>query len=215
MKLGCGTALPSLALLQWVLTTRKSYATNKRTAFILADYNPTVLQLVTLPNLILTWALSCRDSIPALQSAFSTDDELELTPAVLGAFQSHLSSHHIELDFLSGGWSEDFIELLYSTEQSQLSERHDLTTILLGAETIYSPFALQAFTEVVLSILKREKCGKTNCSSAWVAAKRLYFGVGGSLDDFVDGIQRRGASVAILREEVDGVRRGVVHCTLP
>jgi len=47
-----------------------------------------------------------------------------------------------------------------------------------------------------------------------VAAKRVYFGVGGSLDDFVEKVSQLGATVCLLREETEGVRRGVVKCTL-
>jgi protein-histidine N-methyltransferase len=88
-------------------------------------------------------------------------------------------------------------------------------SVLLGAETIYSPFALQAFAETVLAILDREKSIFQSQADAWVAAKRLYFGVGGSLDDFVDVMQERRATVNRVREEADGVRRGVVHCIRP
>lgn len=118
--------------------------------------------------------------------------------------------------FLSGGWSAEFIQLLYSTSSHLAGALPELSpvSILLGAETIYSPFALQAFTEAVLAILEREKVVFGSQASAWVAAKRLYFGVGGSLDDFVDKIQKGGTIVTRIREEADGVRRGVVRCML-
>ncbi|KAG5919694.1 hypothetical protein E4U53_003967 [Claviceps sorghi] len=74
-------------------------------------------------------------------------------------------------------------------------------------ETIYSPLALQAFRDMVLSVLERDPR-----ASAWVAAKRLYFGVGGSLDDFVAQLRHRGLAVHVVREENDGVSRRVVRC---
>jgi protein-histidine N-methyltransferase len=35
------------------------------------------------------------------------------------------------------------------------------------------------------------------------------------LDDFVDAMRRMGVEVRMLREETQGVRRGVVECLLP
>lgn len=53
-QLGCGTAVPSLYIFREVLAALKETSTTK-TEFHLQDYNTLVLQLVTLPNLILTW----------------------------------------------------------------------------------------------------------------------------------------------------------------
>ncbi|KAK2609031.1 hypothetical protein QQS21_002401 [Conoideocrella luteorostrata] len=150
-------------------------------------------------------------TLPVLQDALSIEGELELTPVILDGFTAYLFSHNIHISFLSGGWSPDFIKLLYSLPGPDITTEQPVT-LLLGAETIYSPFALQTFTEMVLSILAREANTFSADAAAWVAAKRIYFGVGGSLDDLVDKLQTRGALVTGLREEVEGVRRGVVHC---
>ncbi|PMB66547.1 Histidine protein methyltransferase 1 [Beauveria bassiana] len=175
-----------------------------------------IIELVTLPNFILAWALSCREHTPALINAFSLDDELELLPEVVAAFQSHLVANRIALTFISGAWSPRFIELVYNGIPNDATDSAAAAaTLLLGAETIYSPFALQAFTEATFCILQREGAKySTSRAVALVAAKKLYFGVGGSLDDFVDQARGRGGDVTILREETDGVRRGVVKCTL-
>ncbi|KHN98580.1 uncharacterized protein MAM_03704 [Metarhizium album ARSEF 1941] len=215
IELGCGTGLPSLAMFQWAMSLQSS-PSNRQYSFVLADYNPSVLQLVTLPNFILTWALHHRQSLAGLQDAFSVDGELELSPAILEGFETYLRTHGMELLILSGGWSAEFVELLYSTASHVAAASPELSpvSILLGAETIYSPFALQLFTETVLVILERERLLFGSQASAWVAAKRLYFGVGGSLDDFVDKIREGGAIVTKIREEADGVRRGIVRCIL-
>lgn len=180
----------------------------------LADYNPSVLYLVTLPNLLLAWALQNRAGTPLLEEALSSDGELELTGEVVEAFKIFLVSNQISLSFLSGGWSAEFIELLYEPEHTP-SLPEDLQTLIIGAETIYSPFALASFSDTLLSLLRRERQDRPNGqATAIVAAKRLYFGVGGSLDDFVDKMRGLGATVATLREETEGVRRGVVRCVL-
>ncbi|TQW06789.1 Mni1p protein [Cordyceps javanica] len=218
IELGCGTALPSVSLFQWTIeaTTPITGSTRQPTSFIIADYNPTVLQLVTLPNFILAWALSTREHTPALRNAFTLDDELELLPEVIAAFQSYLIANRISLTFLSGAWSPEFIETMYNgTPDEAAGFNTAAATLLLGAETIYSPFALQAFMRTTFAILQREKEKQdTSPAVALVAAKKMYFGVGGSLDDFVDQARDCGGHVITLREEADGVRRGVVKCTL-
>ncbi|KAJ6445544.1 Mni1p [Purpureocillium lavendulum] len=218
IELGCGTALPSLALFQWALALDPA-PSDRPFTFILADYNPSVLQLVTLPNFILAWALHYRQrQHPALQDAFSLEGELEITPGLLQAFEQSLQERNISLTFLSGGWSERFVDLLYglpTMPTSQAPDRDASVTLLLGAETIYSPFALEAFSETMFAVLRREQTAAAAHAAAFVAAKRLYFGVGGSLDDFVDRARAKGATVTKLREEADGVARGVVRCDLP
>ncbi|KAI8965279.1 hypothetical protein F5Y11DRAFT_313525 [Daldinia sp. FL1419] len=212
IELGCGTALPSLALFQWSLSLRIS---DKNTlSIVLADYNSTVLQLVTLPNFILSWALHQRADSPLLEAAFSTEGELDLTPEVLKAFDEFLTARKISLSFFSGAWSTEFIDLVNSDKISKVGNEIGQRTIILGAETIYSPFALSAFTQTILSFLKGEK-EQGNAAEALVGAKKLYFGVGGSLDDFVTRAREMGANVEEVREETEGVRRGVVRCSLP
>jgi protein-histidine N-methyltransferase len=191
-------------------------------SFVLADYNPSVLQLVTLPNFILAWAIYHRGKLPVLEEALSPDGELDLTPEVLGAFQDFLSSHKISLLFFSGAWSPEFVSMVADSQNtpgtsmpSSVDEQNvEQATIILGAETIYSPFALGSFLQTILSLLQHEKA-RGQAAEVLVGAKRLYFGVGGSLDDFVVQAREQGAIVEQLREEAEGVRRGVVRCTLP
>ncbi|KAF4123332.1 protein-histidine N-methyltransferase [Geosmithia morbida] len=221
-QLGCGTALPSLAIFQWAISSRSPANSNPHPlSFVLADYNPSVLQLVTLPNLILCWAVSCRSTTPALSVAFSDDGddgkdggELDLDPPVVEAFQTFLAAANIQLSFVSGSWSPEFVQIIYGDDTAGSSGSSGTSTLILGAETIYSPFALRAFTDTVLDMLRRERTANAQ-ASALVGAKRLYFGVGGSLDDFVAAAQEKGADVVQLSEEAEGVRRGVVRCSLP
>lgn len=220
-QLGCGTALPSLALFQWALLQRAQAQEESKELYPwclgLADYNPTVLQLVTMPNFLLAWALHQQAHDQALQEALSSvEGELEINEHVVESFKAFLTSSNISLSFISGGWSPEFVELVYSAFPALQSGDATGRTLVMGAETIYSPFALSSFTETLLSILQRERDVQAERQAvAIVAAKRLYFGVGGSLDDFVDKIRELGAAVSMVREETEGVRRGVVKCTLP
>lgn len=187
----------------------------------LADYNPSVLQLVTLPNFLLAWALHQQQHDELVNEALSsTEGELEITEHVVTAFRDFLNSSNITLRFLSGGWSPEFVNLLNNSSAALIngssSDASSQKTLIMGAETIYSPFALTVFTETLLSILSQERDAQPRRQAmAFVAAKRLYFGVGGSLDDFVERIRDLGAVVNLVREETEGVRRGVVKCMLP
>lgn len=183
----------------------------------LADYNPSVLQLVTMPNFLLAWALHQQAHDQALQEALSSvEGELEINDHVVESFKVFLSSSNISLSFVSGGWSPQFVDLVYRASPAFSGNGSPGRTLVLGAETIYSPFALTSFTETLLSILGKERSGQPSRDAvAIVAAKRLYFGVGGSLDDFVDKIRELGVVVSMVREETEGVRRGVVKCILP
>ncbi|KAI1307829.1 hypothetical protein F5Y03DRAFT_351997 [Xylaria venustula] len=209
IELGCGTALPSLALFQWAMGAAASSV-----SFILADYNPTVLQLVTLPNFILAWAIHHRERLPLLSDAFSPEGELDLTPEILDAFQEFLMTRELSLRFFSGAWSPEFVTMLTNTPDTVDISTTEKATIFMGAETIYSPFALSSFLQTILALMQNEKARGT-VAEVLVGAKRLYFGVGGSLDDFVVQARGRGALVEQLREEIEGVRRGVVRCALP
>ncbi|KAK0731822.1 hypothetical protein B0H67DRAFT_597632 [Lasiosphaeris hirsuta] len=214
IELGCGTALPSLALFQWALAERRESAERSPLVLTLADYNPSVLYLVTLPNFILAWALQERGTNPAIEEAFSDEDLLDLSSELLQAFNDSLSSNNISLCFQSGAWSPEFVELLYNSGiPSGLPGKTKM--LVMGAETIYSPFALESFVKTLLLILEQQRSDPSNeYAAAIVGAKRLYFGVGGSLDDFTDKMKGLGATVETLREETEGVRRGVVRCQL-
>ncbi|KAH8675792.1 hypothetical protein BX600DRAFT_507998 [Xylariales sp. PMI_506] len=211
IELGCGTGLPSLAIFQWASVVRRASDSPPLSLF-LADYNPTVLQLVTLPNLIIAWALQQQqaESSGVLADALSPEGELELSPEVIQAFRDFLNASGITLNFFSGAWSPEFVELIESARAASSPHALKQRTVVLGAETIYSPFALQSFTSTVLSFMERRR----ELTEVYAAAKRLYFGVGGSLDDFVTGARALGAVVEQLREETEGVRRGVVKCYL-
>lgn len=79
---------------------------------------------------------------------------------------------------------------------------------IIGAETIYSPFALKSFAETLVALLEIIPATK---KIAYVAAKKVYFGVGGSMEDFCQGVRTNGMDVEQIREESDGVRRAVVQ----
>jgi protein-histidine N-methyltransferase len=200
LELGCGTALPSLAVFQWLLKSGGS--AERRVSLGLADYNSSVLQLVTLPNLLLSWAQVTRGE------SWEDEGELDIDEGVVNEILGDLKKHDISLSFFSGAWSPEFVRLVGENMTSGGPSR--LT--ILGAETIYSPYALKSFAETLMGILEslpgEEK-------TALVAAKKVYFGVGGSMEDFCEMVRGKGALVEQIREESDGVRRAVVEVKVP
>lgn len=205
IEMGCGSALPSLLLFQCALKEEL------RMFFTLTDYNFDVLRLVTLPNLLLTWcgtlpvsrstALFGEEGNPLLGEVDAGD--LYVTQELLSAFKQMLATKGITLTFLSGSWSptKSFLSLVPSSPE--------LNTFILGSETIYSPASLMAFTGAIAALMARVNIGK-----ALVAAKRVYFGVGGSVDGFKEECSKHkclACEVDFEGLESNGVRRCLVE----
>ncbi|KAF2177642.1 hypothetical protein K469DRAFT_719562 [Zopfia rhizophila CBS 207.26] len=192
IEMGCGTALPSLLLFHYALKNAVPlYIT-------LTDYNADVLRLVTLPNLLLTFA----STLPEHSGQFTDSDsgDIEVTEELKRAFKSALTSLPITLTLLSGSWTP--VPRLLSL----IPTATEMNTFILASETIYSPASLAAFTEAMAALLGRVKSGK-----AVVAAKRVYFGVGGSIDEFREECARKGCVAYEMElEGLEGV--GVRRC---
>jgi protein-histidine N-methyltransferase len=202
--MGCGTAIPSLVLFQYALTE------NLPIYFTLTDYNASALRVVTLPNLLLTWA----STLPATDFPFSKDSpnplattdetgDLEITHELTKAFASTLANQGLTLNLISGSWSPSapFLSLIPTAPEMNI--------LVLASETIYSPSALSTFTEALIGILKQVRMGK-----AMVAAKRVYFGVGGSVDAFkIECREKAAVAYEIDNHGVDlGEKEGVRRC---
>lgn len=203
LEMGCGSALPSLLVFQWALRNSwRGYVT-------LTDYNVDVLRLVSLPNFLLTWIAELDDPqsqtlFPETGNPFKGEEvhgDVYLTPGILEAFKHHLTTQGIILTFISGSWTPtpSFTSLIPTTPE--------LNTFILGSETIYSPASCTAFTDAITQIMRQVKTGK-----AVVAAKRVYFGVGGSVDGFrVEVGEKGGVAGEIEFEGLDGEGEGGVR----
>ncbi len=162
-----------------------------------ADYNPSVLRLVTFPNILLSWVQFDRGN------SWEVEGELYINTELLNCFFEALKRYGISLTFLSGAWGSKFVKEVVSGRKVLGS-----SLLVLAAETIYSPAALHTFTETLMDIMDSEE---QEDKSALIAAKKVYFGVGGSVEDFCDAIRLRGGQVEQIREESDGVRRAVLE----
>ena len=135
--------------------------------------------MVTLPNLLLTYAATLGATTypftaasPNPLNADPTGD-LHITPALIDSFLETLRTLDIHITLVSGSWTpaDRFV--------AEIPASSGLNTLVLASETIYSPASLGAFTTVILDIISKSKMSK-----AIVAAKRVYFGVGGGVDAF-------------------------------
>lgn len=178
-QLGAGTAVPSLTLFARLLSQAEPGQSQRKTLFTFADYNSDVLRLVTLPNLLLTWHNSrSQTAISAASTTPDQDEELDITPELVQEFKDDLAQRGISVDFVSGAWSPEFVDLVFSSGDSARK------TLVLASETIYSPASLAAFSETLLALLRRSNTASAK-SRALVAAKKVYFGVGGGVDEFL------------------------------
>jgi protein-histidine N-methyltransferase len=137
---------------------------------------------------------------------FEAEGEFEISPNIVQEFLASMDSFKVKLSFFSGAWSPEFVQMV----DQDVSSMARLTVV--GAETIYSPAALNSFAETLMTLLKK---GDSVEKTALIAAKKVYFGVGGSMEDFCDIVRSKGGVVEQIREESDGVRRAVVEVKIP
>lgn len=228
LELGCGTALPSLYLLEKLLEDKK---THDRVTLHLADYNAQVLSLVTLPNLILAWWNSSAsaqfrtgsgaeisaqeqedlrrrgqdhfDTEGAAQNAVDVRQrtgELSISLELLSAFTQSLDEHNIELRFYSGGWS---------TFPKTLTSDGSPIDIILTSETIYSLPSLPALVDL-LHLYAAPAPNAAARPVCLVAAKVIYFGVGGGVELFKQHAVSKAARISAVKNVTQGVGRTVL-----
>ncbi|KAK5779240.1 hypothetical protein RI543_003128 [Arxiozyma heterogenica] len=212
VELGCGTSLPTeYIFMQYLLQTNDSFATpsNHGIHFILADYNSSVLRLASLPNLIITWAMltlskdqwtdlqRCNDpNIPIL------DDELLLTNKLLDTFYNDMERRNVKISLISGSWGRKFNQLLYTLIDVNSNEE----ILLITSETIYQPENLPLISETLIDV--HEKF--LNQNHILVAAKDIYFGVGGSILDFQKYLIDRNINFVTFKINA-GLKRSIVY----
>ncbi|CUS23996.1 LAQU0S13e00958g1_1 [Lachancea quebecensis] len=212
LELGCGTSLPSEYLFAELLKSNG----HCNAKLILADYNDSVLRLVSIPNLIITWALLTLDEqklITLQQGGNETvpivEYELILTSELLKAFKEDIIARGISIRLVSGTWGRDLCALL-SPELSQSKE-----VLILSSETIYHPETLPIVSELILELMRPTVDVSKATIKTLVAAKDIYFGVGGSVIEFErymqQRIRERCLDLKLLTQKVQaGLKRSIV-----
>ncbi|KIX01790.1 uncharacterized protein Z518_09517 [Rhinocladiella mackenziei CBS 650.93] len=141
----------------------------------------------------------------------------DMPETLLEDMTEDMRARNISIDFISGGWGEAFVQLIPQLPPTLMATENQKPTnlLILASETIYSPSSTGIFAETLVSLLKKHPNVQGNSARAWVAAKKVYFGVGGGVDEFVKEIERRGARSRILMETRDtGVGRVVLDVTV-
>ncbi|KAF9235606.1 hypothetical protein BU15DRAFT_89520 [Melanogaster broomeanus] len=137
LELGCGTAVPTLYILCEIFSSRPAGETE--THIHLQDYNASVLQLVTIPNIVLAWYNSpAGEEYRNSESHESEGSELNLSPSLLSAFKMSLRNYGVHLRFFSGSW-----------DTFDLSSTGGSYNLVLTSETIYHPKSLLSLVRLM------------------------------------------------------------------
>ncbi|KAG7696038.1 hypothetical protein KL951_003563 [Ogataea haglerorum] len=198
LELGCGTSLPSLLVFQSLLQHKQTYVN-----LILTDFNYEVLRLVTVPNLFLTWCLTAlsKDELERLQQRPDVegnvrDGEIDVTPELVARFNNALREQHVAISLISGSWGRQMMTQIDALAQSPM--------LMVSSETIYSPEHLPVVAQMVSETVQRAG------SLALVAAKDIYFGVGGSLTEFLACLEKKPVEYSVEKINA-GLQRSLVR----
>uniref|UniRef100_A0A6G1RS44 protein-histidine N-methyltransferase n=1 Tax=Hypotaenidia okinawae TaxID=2861861 RepID=A0A6G1RS44_9GRUI len=160
LDLGCGAGLLGIVALR-----------GKAGKVHFQDYNSTVIDEITLPNVV----ANCRNDSPRLGSR--DDSKTSKPPSKRPKKAQCLLNALTKCRFFSGGWSE-VSQLLLSS--SKPFSKYD---IILTSETIYNTDYYSALHDTLAQLL--DKKGRV-----YLASKVHYFGVGGGIylfEKFVEG----------------------------
>lgn len=203
MELGCGTAVPTLALfsrvclfLQNLNHERRQTKFNNPTEsapleFFLQDFNLDVLKLLTFPNLLLAYIrasslntiLSKHSNNPVFLEPLAETADVEITQELKAEFSLFLEQHDINFHFIYGPWANFTIkncDFIYSSE------------------ALYNPNSIPDFVQVLCRSPEAEII---------VASKKLYFGLGGGSTAFIKEVEKRNGTIEFINSalEVEGV----------
>lgn len=207
VELGCGSALPACFIFRSLLLAQRSGF-----RMVFSDFNYEVLRLVTVPNLVIHWASTLdaatlheliADTSQEVDTAVPvlSDNELLFSPKLLAAFTGELAHRSISITLISGLWGRSFQQILLPLAPD----------LLLTSETIYALDILAVVADLIIETLQASKG-----SRALVAAKHYYFGVGGSVLEFLSYIRRKlpaSASLDTTDINLSHLKRSIVSLT--
>lgn len=142
--------------------------------------------------------------------------EITITPNLKSAFLSCLESYKIHLRFFSGPWDafvpaldgEPSYDLVLTSETIYRSE--SLPSLLDLLQKSCGVLPLDALVTSKLSLDQTKATTTTTTATCLVAAKVLYFGVGGGVSDFISAVNSRGGKVETVWENKGGVGRKIM-----
>jgi protein-histidine N-methyltransferase len=237
IELGAGSAIPSLAILGAFLRQRATGGKSQGRGSLrvtLCDYNVDVLRLATAPNVFLNYifVVGSASSSPSSSPQKAGEDEGDVDLEEIGAEAlvadtvKSLLAHNVTMNFISGAWGSDFVDLVTSHPDSLSATSSPPSSgpsnlLILASETIYSPASTRNFSRTIVALLRthQQRHHTTNTGTrtakAWVAAKKVYFGVGGGVDEFTRELELLGGKSIVIFETKDtGVGRVVLEITV-
>ncbi|CAO3592841.1 unnamed protein product [Absidia cylindrospora] len=204
LEIGCGSALPSLYLL----------ARHEENIVDVQDYNDQVIRLITLPNILLNTVLSPQEPTAALangdQIDVSSDDDddnndndpteeknendEEVEEEEEEEEKDQVMEDPVTCDAEAELPSDKIPEMLQQLQQrteafvgdweglpTQLTKKYDM---LITSETIYAEHSLPDLIRVFQKALVKPN------GIGYVAAKTVYFGVGGGILPFCELVNK-------------------------
>ncbi|KAK9368931.1 hypothetical protein V1509DRAFT_621923 [Lipomyces kononenkoae] len=223
LELGCGSALPSIYLfqkhLQSIQKSDESGAPIQTTSFILSDYNYSVLRLMTAPNFLLAYYRACvvSDTEPVASQQQQQELDLEITPELISQFIEFLKVNNIAVKFISGSWDSVGFSQLLGYSYPMTDDEQIKYSLVLASETIYSLSTISSFTSLFLDCITYWGTSSAR-AGALVAAKEIYFGVGGTVRQFIELVRKLGGKIATVRRiagRSSGIARVVLQATKP
>lgn len=185
LELGCGTSLPTLHLFTRALESGKGLR------MVIQDYNLPVLQLSTIPSLFLIWSRH-----RSAEQSWDREGEISISEEDRRAFLLDLDSRGISIQGISGSWSPEMVAMIGQAD------------LIVASETIYSSSNLPSFVQMLQGTL-------SDSGTALVAAKCVYFGVGGGVDEFTRQCEEQKLRPCPFFESNTGVRRTILSIERP
>lgn len=168
-----------------------------------ADFNMSVLECTTLPNMLLTWFFARSRVVPPREG------DLEITENLIARFTKDLSDKSIYVSAITGSWGYRFSTLIEPFDEHH-RRRQGIKTTILASETLYSPESILTFTEVLMRSL-RKSAEAGGSAEALVATKRIYFGVGGGVEEFHKVLAEHGGKATeVWKSKGEGVGRVIL-----
>ncbi|GMM48503.1 protein-histidine N-methyltransferase [Pichia kluyveri] len=199
IEMGCGNAMPSIRIIERLINNQLN---NNGLKIILSDYNYDVLRLVTIPNMILMLMKKIDNEtfIKLQEDEVIRDEEIVITESLIKWVKEYLYNNKISIDLISGGWGNEYVEII---ENSTIEYKNRL---VLCSEGIYSNDTLP----IVAGIVSKLTNGQTD---TFIAAKDVYFGVGGSIAVFETWLQNLQVEYSVKKVGGNGsLSRSIVHC---
>jgi len=155
---------------------------------------------------------------PRSEPQISEPGEVSLTPELFAAFLASLQEYKIEVRLVAGSWND---------MQAWVRSGQTAYDIILSSETIYRLSSLPTLISLLrtacehghnvegdnilseqLSRLSLDSKAKALC---FVAAKVVYFGVGGGIDWFVKAVELSGGRCGAVFDNPSGVSRRILQ----